>query len=157
MACSEVSSQVLLFTSEQPKKNKMAFVGLLPQIKLLFDPLVIQLMWYILKQLFSSVPLCGSVNIYNYSPPLRWIIVNYPMPSTRNFQLFSINIYIIHGQGTTLNVLLPFFVVIVLRWRFLSSGTLNDFLRGIDHPLCRERKRLWILSKCKSWLFFTCR
>ena len=43
-------SQVLLkalFTSKQPKKNKMAFVGILSQIKLLFRPLVIHLVWYI--------------------------------------------------------------------------------------------------------------
>ena len=33
----------------------MAFVGISSQIKLLFDPLVIQLVWYILKQLFTSV------------------------------------------------------------------------------------------------------
>ena len=38
-------SQVL-FTSEQPNKNNMAFVGILSQIKLLFGPLVIQLVWY---------------------------------------------------------------------------------------------------------------
>ena len=46
LASSEVISQVL-FTSEQPKKNKMAFVGILSQIiiKLLFGPLVIQLVW----------------------------------------------------------------------------------------------------------------
>ena len=54
MASSEVIIQVL-FTSEQPKKNKMDFVGVLSQIKLLFAPLVIQLVWYILKQLFTSV------------------------------------------------------------------------------------------------------
>ena len=47
-------SQVL-FTSEEAKKNKMAFVGILSQIKLLFGLLVIQLVWYILKQLFTSV------------------------------------------------------------------------------------------------------
>ena len=52
LASSEVISQVL-FTSEQPKKNKMAFVGILSQIKLFFGPLVIQLVWYILKQLFT--------------------------------------------------------------------------------------------------------
>ena len=34
----------------------MAFVGILSQIKLLFDLLVIQLVWYILKQLFTSGP-----------------------------------------------------------------------------------------------------
>ena len=35
MASSEVISQVL-FTSEQPKKNKMAFVAIFSQIKLVF-------------------------------------------------------------------------------------------------------------------------
>ena len=55
-------SQVQL-TSEQPKKNKIAFVGILSQIKLLFGPLVIQLVWYILKQLFTSV-LVKVVDIY---------------------------------------------------------------------------------------------
>ena len=87
LASSEVISQVL-FTSEQLKKNKMAFVGILSQIKLLFGPPVIQLVRYILKQLFTSVSvkvvniylaLCGSVNIHYYSPPLWWIIVNYYM------------------------------------------------------------------------------
>ena len=34
---------------------KMAFVGILSQIKLLFGPLVIQLVCYILKQLFTLV------------------------------------------------------------------------------------------------------
>ena len=38
LASSEVISQVL-FPYEQPKKNKMAFVGILSQIKLLFGPL----------------------------------------------------------------------------------------------------------------------
>ena len=56
LASSEVISQVL-FTSEQPKKNKMAFVAILSEIKLLFGPLLIQLVWYILKQLFTSVSL----------------------------------------------------------------------------------------------------
>ena len=42
---------------------KMAFVGILSQIKLLFGPLVIQLMWYILKQLFTSVSV-KMVDIY---------------------------------------------------------------------------------------------
>ena len=62
MASSEVISQVL-FTSEQPKKTKMAFVGILTQIKLLFGLLVIQLVWYILKQLFTSVSV-KVVDIY---------------------------------------------------------------------------------------------
>ena len=62
MASSEVISQVL-FTSEQPKKNKMAFVGILSQIMLLFGPLFIQLVWYILKQLFTSVSV-KVVDIY---------------------------------------------------------------------------------------------
>ena len=57
LASSEVISQVL-FTSEQRKKNKMAFVGTLSQIKLLLWPLVIQFVWYIKKK--------------NYSPQCRW-------------------------------------------------------------------------------------
>ena len=56
LASSEVISQVL-FTSKQLKENKVAFVGILSQIKLLFALLVIQLVWYILKQLFTSVSL----------------------------------------------------------------------------------------------------
>ena len=62
LARSEVISQVLL-TSEQPKKNKMAFVGIYCHTKLLLRPLVIQLVWYILKQLFTSVSL-KAVDIY---------------------------------------------------------------------------------------------
>ena len=62
LANSEVISQVL-FTSEQLKKNKMAFVGILSQIKLLFGPLFIQLVWYILKQLFTPVSV-KVVDIY---------------------------------------------------------------------------------------------
>ena len=54
LASSEVISQVL-FTSEQPKENKMDFVAIFSLIELLFGPLVIQLVWYILKQLFTSV------------------------------------------------------------------------------------------------------
>ena len=54
LASSDVISQVL-FTSEQPKKNKMAFIGIFLQIKLVFGLLVIQLAWYILKQLFTLV------------------------------------------------------------------------------------------------------
>ena len=64
LASLEVISQ-LLFTSEQPMKNKMAFVSILSQIKLLFGPLVIQLVWYIhvLTQLFTSVSV-KVVDIY---------------------------------------------------------------------------------------------
>ena len=58
----EVISQVL-FTSEQPKKNKIAFASILSQIKLLFWWLVIQLVWYILKRLFTSVSV-KVVDIY---------------------------------------------------------------------------------------------
>ena len=64
MANSELISQVL-FTSKKPKKNKMAFVGMLSQIKLLFGPLVAQLVWYILKQLFTSMSM-KVADIYLY-------------------------------------------------------------------------------------------
>ena len=52
-----------LITSEQPKKKKLAFVSILSQIELLFGPLVIQLVWYMLKQLFTSVSV-KVVDIY---------------------------------------------------------------------------------------------
>ena len=66
LASSEVISQIL-FTSEQQNNNNMAFFGILSQLKLLFGPLVIQLVWYILKQLFTSV----SGESGGYLPPLR--------------------------------------------------------------------------------------
>ena len=70
LASSEVISQVL-FTTEQPQKNKMAFVGILSQVNLLFGPLVIQLVWYILEQLFTSV----SVKVADiYLPAISTII-----------------------------------------------------------------------------------
>ena len=74
LASLEVISQVL-FTSEQPNKNKMAFVGILSQIKSLFGPLVIQLVWYILKQLFTSVSvkvvdICLAPSRLGKYPPL---------------------------------------------------------------------------------------
>ena len=89
LASSEVISQVL-FTSEQPKKNRMAFVAIFSQIKLLFGPLVNQLVWHIVKQLFTSVSLRGSVNIHHYSPPLRWIISNYWMRLSRIWRILQI-------------------------------------------------------------------
>ena len=47
-----------LFTSEQPKKNKMAFVAIFLQIKLVFGLLVIQLVWYIWN---ATGLVCGSL------------------------------------------------------------------------------------------------
>ena len=44
----------------------MTFVGILSRIKLLFGPLVIQLVWYILKQLFTLVSV-KVADIVNYS------------------------------------------------------------------------------------------
>ena len=58
----DVISQVL-FPSEQPEKNKMTFVAIFSQKKSLFGPLVIQLVCYILKQLFTSVSV-RVVDIY---------------------------------------------------------------------------------------------
>ena len=54
LASSEVISQVL-FTSKQPKKNKMAFVCILSQIKLLFGPLVIQLVYVAVNFWFQLI------------------------------------------------------------------------------------------------------
>ena len=62
-----------VFVSEQPKKKKMAFVSILSQIKLLFGPLAIQLVRYILKQLFTSV----SVTVETLSGDHTAAPVNY--------------------------------------------------------------------------------
>ena len=42
----------------------MAFVGILSQVKLLLGPLVIQLVWYILKQLSCTAVSVKVVDIY---------------------------------------------------------------------------------------------
>ena len=80
----------VLFTSEQPKKNKMALLGILSQNKvyLLFGLLVIQLVWYILRQLVTSV----SVNIHHYSPPLRLIIVKYKEALPKRGMVFKLQV-----------------------------------------------------------------
>ena len=64
LASSEVIGEVQ-FTSEQQNKNKMAFVGILSQVKLLFGPLVIQLLAYT-TIIHLSVGESGG-----YLPPLR--------------------------------------------------------------------------------------
>ena len=63
LASSEVISQVRTIHLRAAEENKMAFVGTLWQIKLLFGPLVIQLVWYIPKQLFTEVKV-KVVDIY---------------------------------------------------------------------------------------------
>ena len=71
LASLEVISQVL-FMSKQPKKNKVAFVSILSQIKLLFGPLVIQPVWYILKQLFTSVSVNNNI-VLVYTTKAEWL------------------------------------------------------------------------------------
>ena len=61
--------------SSRRKTEWFLSVGILPQIKLLLGLLVIQLVWYLLKQLFTSVSVKVVDIIRHYSPPLRWIIV----------------------------------------------------------------------------------
>ena len=75
LASPEVIIQVL-FTSKQPKRNKMAF-----QIKLIFGRLFIQLVWYILDNYSPQcrwivVDVYRAAKRHHYLPPLRWIIVN---------------------------------------------------------------------------------
>ena len=52
-------------------KIKMAFVGILSQINLLFGQLVLQLVWYIIKQLFTFNSVSVKVvDISGKDPPL---------------------------------------------------------------------------------------
>ena len=79
LASSEVIGQVL-FTSEQPKKNKIAFASILSQIKLLFGWLVIHLVWYILKLVYlnGNNAAEGENNIkYANSYPMNWTVKNW--------------------------------------------------------------------------------
>ena len=76
LASSEVISQVP-FTFEQPKKNKMAFVGILSQINSLFWPLVIQLCGLYTKTIFH---LCHCRWKWWIFTSTLWIIVNYCSP-----------------------------------------------------------------------------
>ena len=84
LASSEVISQVL-FTSEQPTKNKMAFVGVIVKNKVALWAASYSACVVYTKTIFHlSVGESGGylpsrrgeVNIHHYSPPLRWIIVN---------------------------------------------------------------------------------
>ena len=80
LASSEVISQVL-FTAEQPKRSKMAFVGILSEIKLLFGRLIFRLLVYTKTIIHLSVGECGGYLpcrfaarwiFNNYSPKWRW-------------------------------------------------------------------------------------
>ena len=64
LASLKVISQVL-FASEQPKLSTIAFVGILSQIKLLFGPLVIQLVVYT-KTIIHLIAAESGVYIYLY-------------------------------------------------------------------------------------------
>ena len=79
LASSEVISQVL-FTSDQPKKNKMAFVAIFSQILFYFYFFTFTL-W---AANYSACVVYTKTIIHlsfsesgGYLPPLRWIIVNY--------------------------------------------------------------------------------
>ena len=71
MASSEVISQVL-FTSEQPKKNKMAFVGIYSQVNLVWAASYSSCVVYTKTIIHLSVGESGG-----YLTPLRWIIGKY--------------------------------------------------------------------------------
>ena len=64
-------ASIIHLRAPEEKQNSFPF-------QILAGPLVIQLVWYILKQLFtlSSVDESGG-----YLPPLRWIIVTYTSKS----------------------------------------------------------------------------
>ena len=73
LASSEVISQVL-FTSKQPKKNKMALVDILPQIKLstLWAASYSACVVYTITIIHLNVGESGG-----YLPPLRWILFKF--------------------------------------------------------------------------------
>ena len=130
LVSSEVISQVL-FTSQQPKENKMAFVATYSQIKLLFGPLVIQLVWYILKQLFTSVSV-KVVNICRAAKPLlRCIIVNYSRCQWRLQQFWLIPRMLTFPPSLPVPFIYPFLL-------HPFSPSLGVFLRTHEHAWLRS-------------------
>ena len=81
LASSEVISQVL-FTSGPPKKNKMAFDGILSQLVTLWSASY-SACWYILKQLFTSVSV-KVVDIYLHFGEELWNISQFSKLHSQN-------------------------------------------------------------------------
>ena len=127
LASSEVINQVLS-TSEQLKKNKMTFVGLLSQIELLFEPPVIQLVWYILKQLFTSVPVKVVRSILLHS--LHFVYQQIPPYKTDVSTLTA-------GQSY---ILCKFSCIIlgVLRMYSVTNRT-HSVRRNVLYPFCARK------------------
>ena len=67
----------------------MALVSIFSQIKLLFGPLVMQLVWYVLEQLFTSVSL-KVVDIYVAASRLGEYPPLFTSTSVNNCELFII-------------------------------------------------------------------
>ena len=120
LASSEVISQVL-FISEQPKKNKMAFVGILSQVKSLLGQLVIACVVYTKTIIHLSVGESGG-----YFPPLRWIIVNYY--SFKIFLRFWLvkTARIIHHNQLLLTKYWTDDAKSAARWKLLNRRRQND-------------------------------
>ena len=76
LASSEVISQVL-FTSEQPKKNKMAFCRYNVSFKLLFNPLGSYSAFVVYTKIIIHLSVGSVGESGGYLLPLRWVIVNY--------------------------------------------------------------------------------
>ena len=129
LASSEVISQVL-FTSEQPKENKLAFVGIHCIVTnkvtrwatsysacVVYTKTIIHLSvggW-----IFTS-PLRGSAKIHHYSPPFRWIIVNSALLPILTFRVVACssrnsctlkNNYPLHVEGWLVAQKYPLLVV----------------------------------------------
>ena len=104
LASSEVISQVL-FTSEESRSRRKTkwLLSVYSQIKLLFGPLVIQLVWY----------------IHHYSPPLWRIIVNY----IYNIWLFINSVPNKYNRAEYIRSL-NFFIVIIF---FICSNNYNHY------------------------------
>ena len=98
----------------------MAFVVILSQIKLLFGPLVIQLVWYNYTKTIIHLSVgesggSGEVKIHDYSPPLRCITVDYFVEYRASHLEFDVLFYSsgslndaeVLNRGETPNVDLP--------------------------------------------------
>ena len=152
LASSEVISQ-LLFTSEQPNKNKMAFVSILSQIKLLFGPQVIQRVWYIVYKtiLFTSV----SVKVVDIWQP--WIIVNNNNNDNNNNSCsrtssstrLQIVIFLYKRNKKNYAWLRLHFGWTITKQKFVGEHMLNFIFDSLQYICLSQRKKL---ARRNVWL-----
>ena len=137
----EVISQVL-FTSEQPKKNKMAFVGII----IVTSKVTLGTASYSACVVYTKTIIHLSVGESGgYLPLLWWIIVNYNTRSVANQSYYlprartNYGIFNIRFQGTKVCDSLG---------KDIKSTPFSKFKKISDLQTWHKRKNKWHLLNC---------